>query len=119
MTMVLIAVAAWASTVTFEAQRYRGERVALVLTAAADVITTRIAIRNGAQEGNPLLTPIVGKTPSTLKLVAVKAAAIGIIEWSASYWRKRGHPKIASAIYQISALSWGYAAGFNLRFVFK
>ena len=115
----LMCAALLASTLSLPQPRLKGERIALYLAAASDVLTTRMAFRHGAHEGNPLLTPIIGKTPSTLKLVAVKVASIGVIEYAASYWRRRGRHKVARAIYHLSALSWGYAAGFNLRFVFK
>jgi hypothetical protein len=98
---------------------YRVERIALYVTAAADVLTTRMAIRNGAYEGNPLLTRIVGKTPSTLKLVAVKAAGIGLVELSAHVLKKRGEHGQARAAYWIMAITNGLVSGFNLQWAWK
>lgn len=97
----------------------RGERIALYLTAAADVLTTRHAITRGAREGNPLTARVLGRTPSTLKLAALKAASVGLTEWMAARERRKGHFKRAKALYVLSALSWGYASGFNLRWAFK
>lgn len=97
----------------------RGERIALYVTAAADVLTTRHAITQGATEGNPLLSPLVGRTPSTVQLVAVKAGAIALIEWLAARARQRGNYKLAKALYQLAAIPWGLVSGFNLRFAFK
>lgn len=97
----------------------RGERIALYVTAATDILTTRHAIMQGAVEGNPLAVKIVGRTPSTLKLVGLKAASIGLTEWVAARERRKGNYKRAKALYVLSAMSWGYASGFNLRWAFK
>lgn len=98
---------------------YKAERIALYAAAAADILTTRNAIINGGTEGNPLLAPIIGKTPSTLKLVAAKAVSIAITELAARYHRKRGNHGMAKFLYWMSVVSWSYASGFNLRFAFK
>jgi hypothetical protein len=95
---------------------FRIERAALYTSAAADIITTRIAIRNGAFEGNPLLTPIIGKQPSTAKLLGVKAVSIAITELTAGYLRKKGEQGRAKAAYWISTVLWTFAAGMNLQF---
>lgn len=95
---------------------YKAERIALYVTAAADVLTTRLAIINGAHEGNPAMGKILGRTPSTLKLVAAKAVSIAITEWAARYHRTRGNHRAATFLYWFSAFAWGYASGFNLRF---
>lgn len=98
---------------------FKAERIALYVTAAADIITTRVAIRNGSYEGNPALAKLVGKTPSTLKLIAVKAASIALTEWAARLNVKLGNTDTARYLYWISVVMWGYASGFNLRFAFK
>lgn len=97
----------------------KAERVAMVVTAATDILTTRHAIQNGATEANPLLRPLIGRTPSTTKLVAVKLAAMALVESLAIRERKRGNYKAAKALYMLTAFSWGYASGFNLRWAFK
>lgn len=103
--------------VSVQERSFTAERVALYATAAADVLTTRLAIRNGAYEGNALLTPIIGKTPSTLKLIGVKAVAVGAIELSAWVLRKHGHVGQARSSYWVPVVRWGVASGANLRFV--
>lgn len=97
----------------------RGHRIALYIAAAADIITTRNAITHGAREGNPLFTPFVGETPSTLKLVAAKALSIALTEWLAKRDRRAGNYKRAKSRFELSAISWSYASGFNLRFAFR
>lgn len=97
----------------------KAERTALYLAAAADIATTRYAFTQGATEANPFVVRTLGKTPSTLKLVALKAASIGVTEWMAARERKKGNYKRAKALYVISAMSWSYASGFNLRWAFK
>lgn len=96
---------------------FAAERIALYAVTAADIITTRVAIRNGAYESNALLTPIIGKTPSTLKLIGVKAAAIGVIELSAWVLRKHDHTGQARSAYWVPVVWWGAASGANLRFI--
>lgn len=91
----------------------------MYLAAAADIALTRDAIRKGAKEGNPLLTPLVGKTPSTLKLIGVKAVSIAVTELAARYHKKRGEHKMAKFLYWISTISWAYAAGWNIQWQFK
>jgi hypothetical protein len=115
----LLLAATFAGMITIHPPSYTAERIALVLTATADVITTRAAIRNGAIEGNPLLTPLVGKTPSTLKLIAVKAASMALIEAIARWHARNGRYALAKFTYHLAAWSWGYAAGFNLRLVVR
>jgi len=96
---------------------FTAERIALYTVAAADVLTTRVAIRNGAFEGNPIARRLVGSTPSTLKLVGLKSAAIGVIELCAWALRKMGHTGQARSAYWVPAVWWGAASGANLRFV--
>jgi hypothetical protein len=119
-TSVLILSAFLAGSIELPPPSYKAERIAMIVTAATDIITTRMAIINGrGKEGNPLLTPIVGETPSTMKLIGLKAAAIGLIEWGAAYHKRHGRHKLAKFLYHLASFSWGYASGFNLRFVFK
>lgn len=125
MTPLLLASALFASTALPPVEDPRPitsmtwERVAIGTAAIADILTTRYAISKGAMEGNPLLTKLIGKQPSILKLVGVKAAAIALTELAAAHERKKGNYKRAKFLYVISAISWGYASGFNLRFAFK
>jgi len=98
---------------------YNGERVAMYVAAAADVITTRAVIINGGKETNPLLTPIIGTTPSTLKLVAAKAVSVGLTELAANYHKRHGRHKVARMLYRLATVSWLWVSGFNLRFVWK
>jgi hypothetical protein len=125
MTAVLIASALFASTALPPETDARAvtsmkrERTALYVTAATDILTTRHAITRGAVEGNPLVVKMMGHTPSTLKLVALKAGVIGVIEWLAAHERKRGNYKLAKALYVIAAVPWGTASGLNLRFAFQ
>lgn len=105
---------------TEPAPSHKAERIVLWATAAADVLTTRMAIIDGAREGNPILNRIIGKRPSTLKLVGAKLAAIAVVEWEVSRLRKQGKHKQAKALYLLSSLMWGYASGFNFaNSVFK
>lgn len=96
-------------------ERSTGLRIALVAAATADVVTTRIAIRNGGREANGLLTRIIGPQPSTLKLVGVKLAAIGLIEASSAHLRRKGQHGLARANYWIATLAWAWASGWNLQ----
>lgn len=125
MTSLLLASALLASTALppdLDAQTVtsvKAERIALYVTAATDILTTRHAITRGAVEGNPLAAKMVGRTPSTLKLVALKTAAMGVIEWLAARERRKGNYARAKVLYQLAAIPWGIASLSNLRFAFK
>lgn len=95
---------------------FTAERIGLYATAATDILTTRLAIRNGAFEGNPIARKIVGTTPSTAKLIGLKAASVGIIELFALALRKQGHTGHARVPYWVATVLWGAASGLNLRF---
>jgi hypothetical protein len=94
-------------------ESYKAERIAVAVTAVTDILTTQVAIKNGANEGNKLLIP----KPTTLKLVGVKLAAISVLELSAAFQKKRGQHGRAKAMYWMTAVLWGLASGFNLQFV--
>jgi hypothetical protein len=98
-------------------ESYKAERIAVAVTAVTDILTTQVAIKNGANEGNKLLIPFVGRKPTTLKLVGVKLAAISVLELSAAFQKKRGQHGRAKAMYWMTAVLWGLASGFNLQFV--
>jgi hypothetical protein len=98
---------------------YKAERIALYVTAAADIITTRVALHKGSYEGNALLAKLVGRKPSTLKLVAVKAGSIALTEWARRFYVKRGQSDTARFLYWWSVLLWGYASGWNLQWAWK
>lgn len=95
---------------------YKVERILLITSATLDIVTTRNAIINGAYEGNPLLNKLVGKKPSTIKLVGVKLFSIGLTEVSANYLKNKGKHNEARFLYWISIISWTYVSGLNLRF---
>lgn len=94
---------------------YRAERIALVSAAIADTVTTRMAIQNGGREGNGLLARVIGPRPSTLALVGVKLAAIGLIEASTAHLRRKGKHGLARFNYWIATLAWAWASGWNLQ----
>lgn len=95
------------------------ERIAFYLTAITDVATTRVAIINGGKEGNRLLAPFIGKTPSTLKLIGAKAISILLTELAVKHYRGKKNYKLAKFLLEWSAYLWGLASGSNLRFAFK
>ena len=53
--------------------------VALVLSNVVDLTTTRLVLRHGGAEGNPLMVPIVGSVFSAAALKCICLAAIGLL----------------------------------------
>lgn len=78
-----------------------------ILTAAADVITTNQAIKNGAYEVNPLY----GDNPSLWKLIGVKAGFLVtryfLADWLDPGWRK--------GFLGMSICMEAYATGNNIK----
>lgn len=111
----------FASLVMFTAPQpsYKAERIALYVSAAADILTTRIAIQKGSYEGNPIAAKIVGRKPSTLKLIGLKAVALAVTEWSARNHKKRGEHEYARLLYWITAASAMWVSGWNLQWAWK
>lgn len=117
--MLLIASALLASQLVIPPPSYKAERIALYITAITDIATTRVAIINGGKEGNRLLAPFIGKTPSTLKLISAKAVSILLTELAVKHYRGKKNYKLAKFLLEWSAYLWGLASGSNLRFAFK
>jgi hypothetical protein len=116
---MLILSALFISTLTLPAPSLKIERTLLYTSAVTDIVTTRLAIKNGATEGNPILNKIVGKEPSTLKLIGVKLAAIGIIELLAKHHMNKKQYSKAKYFYFIATYMWFLASGLNLSWQFK
>lgn len=117
--MTLLAAALLASTLSLPAPSFTADRVAFYAAAAADVITTELALHRGHREGNPLLTPIIGEHPRLLTVVAIKAGAIGLVEAVAAWHRRHGRYGWARAMYRLGTVLWVAAAAANLRFAFR
>jgi hypothetical protein len=119
MIEVLILSAMLAGSADIPPPSMKTERILVYVTAITDIATTRQAIINGANEGNPLLTPFVGKTPSTLKLIGVKAVSILVTELAVKHFKGKKNYKMARFLLQWSAYLWAMASGSNLKFMFK
>jgi len=84
---------------------------ALILTTAADVITTLRGIERGAVEGNPIVVWIVGTTPDLGDLLAVKALLIPLSLISTWLWGEVGFQMFASVL----ILGQGFVSVLNAR----
>jgi hypothetical protein len=99
------------------APSFKVERTLMYVGAAADITTTRLVIKNGGKEVNPILVKLFGKKPSTLQLISVKAVSIGIAEITVHYLKKQGKYGQAKFVYWMNAALNFFVAGMNLRYV--
>lgn len=81
--------------------------VLLVLAALADTWTTRVGLALGAVE----LNPVLGKHPSTWRILAVKAVVV-----VQAYLAMRWNAHTVWAVFGV-AIFWGYLAAKNYRIV--
>lgn len=88
---------------------YKAMGIALVGTAASDVISTEYVIRGGGYEMNPVgRTNVYGRT-------ALKSAGTAVVWWWTDRVHRDGHTKAALWM-RIAAVSvWGYATMHNIR----
>ncbi len=80
--------------------------ILLVLAALADIVSSKRVFDNGGVEANPLVAKLFGKRPPFAAMVAVKAAATGLVIW-------HGGPTWC----YIGAALWAAAAVYNWRMV--
>lgn len=96
-------------------QAARNWEHAYLALSAIDAAETIYALDHDlAEEANPLL----GKHPSTAKIIAVKVA-VGAAHYALFTYANDRNPKSALRFAQVSAIMQGGVVGLNLRVVFK
>jgi hypothetical protein len=82
------------------------------VAATADLVTTEIALTQGATEVNPLM-----KQRATR--ISIKAAAVALVLWIEHTLRKTNHPNAAKVVQWIATAFWGGAATWNTYMLHK
>ena len=85
----------------------------LALSAIDGAQTIECLDRGGCEEGNPLL----GKHPSTTKLIAIKVGA-GLVHFALFNRLNNRNPKAALRLAQVSCGLQGTVVALNARFTF-
>lgn len=80
--------------------------ILLIIAALADIYTSHRVFKLGGIEANPLVAKLFGKRPPFAAMVAVKAAATGLVIW-------HGGPTWC----YVGAALWAAAAVYNWRLV--
>jgi hypothetical protein len=93
--------------------RLTGARVAMYTAAALDIVSTKYVLANGGRETNALL----GRQPSTGKLLAFKAVMLAVNDATGQYLLRKGKVGQAKFVYWFAAGVGFLASAWNFQIV--